>query len=178
VKEIILIRHGRVDVNADDKIKAKDLEQWVKAYDVAKLDVSSQPSEEVHRLVNQADFLLTSALSRAIESASKFEREIDKKNVAFNELSLPKISIPYFEFKAKTWLIILRLVLFFAKNDKKYVENALRQLLQHSKEHKLVVLIGHGGLNYYLHKALLKEGWSLVEKPSHKNWGLTKLYKE
>jgi len=176
-KEIIFIRHGKVDVNPNDKIHSKDLEQWVKAYDVAKLDVNSKPNEEVHKVVNNADFLLTSILPRTSESASHFEKKIDEKNALFNELPLPAINIPYFEFKAKTWLIILRLVLFFGRNDKEYVAKALVPLLEHSKEHDIVALIGHGGLNYYIHKALLEDGWTLDGKASIDNWGMTRLVK-
>ena len=177
LKEIIFIRHGKVDVNPNDKINSKDLEQWVKAYDMAKLDVNSKPNDEVHTVVNNADFLLTSILPRTLESASHFEKKIDEKNALFNELPLPAIHIPYFEFKAKTWLIILRLVLFFARSDKEYVAKALIPLLERSKEHDSLVLIGHGGLNYYMHKALLKDGWTLDGKASIDNWGMTRLLK-
>lgn len=177
MKEIIFIRHAKVDVNPNEKIHSKDLEQWVKAYDVAKLDVHSKPNDEVYSVVNNADVLLTSMLPRTIESASKFEKKIDEKNDLFNELPLPKIHIPYFEFKATTWLIILRLVLFFARSKKEHVDKALIPLLKHSKEHDSLVLIGHGGLNYYMHKALLKEGWSLEGKASISNWGMTRLVK-
>ena len=176
-KEIILVRHALVDVNKNEKISAKDLKAWVEKYDVTALHPKSIPSEELHKVVNEADFLVTSTLIRAIKSANFFEKKIDEQNALFNELLLPHISIPYFKFKARTWLIILRLILFFAKNEKEYIENALNQLLQYSQENNRVVLIGHGGLNYYLYKALLKEGWTLVKKPSHKNWGMTRLYK-
>jgi len=47
LKEIIFIRHGKVDVNPNEKIHSKDLEQWVKAYDVAKLDVHNQMMKSI-----------------------------------------------------------------------------------------------------------------------------------
>ena len=177
-KEIILVRHALVDVNKNERISAKDLKAWVDKYDVTALHPNSIPSEELHKVVNEADFLVTSTLTRAIKSANFFEKKIDEKNALFNELSLPKISIPYFEFKANTWLIILRLVMFFTNKQHAEIKKASNYLLELSSKHEKVVLVGHGGINYYMHRVLVKEGWKLEKRASIKNWGMTRLYKE
>ena len=178
MREIILVRHARVDVNGTNKIVAKDLKPWVEQYDVAPLHPQSKPSEALHKIVNSADFLITSSLSRSIASANFFEKKIDERNDLFNELLIPKITIPYFKFKAKTWLIILRFVLFFTNKQNSEIEEAKNYLLELSKQHKVLVLVGHGGINYYMHKKLRKEGWKLKKKPSIDNWGTMELYKE
>jgi len=178
MREIIFVRHALVDANGSDKIAAKDLKPWVEQYDVAPLHGESKPSEEVYKMVNSADFLLTSNLVRAINSAKFFEKEIDEKNACFNELAIPDIKIPYFEFKAKTWLIILRLVLFFSNKQNDEIEKGVNCLLQHSAQYQKVVLVGHGGINYYMQKALRKQGWKLKGKASIENWGVTHLYQE
>jgi len=176
MREIILVRHALVDVNGTDKIAAKDLKAWVENYDKAGLHPQSQPSEALYQVVNGADFLLTSTLSRAIASANFFDKEIDEKRTVFNELPIPTIQIPFFEFQAKTWLIILRLVLFFTNKQNAEIEKGVEYLLELSRKHKKVVLVGHGGINYYMHKQLLKQGWKREGKASIENWGMTKLY--
>lgn len=173
-----MVRHALVDVNGKAKIAAKDLKEWVENYDTAGLHPESKPSEALHEVVNHSDYLVSSKLVRAIASAKFFEKEIDEKRACFNELPLPHISIPYFEFKAKTWLIILRLVLFFTNKKNGEIEKGVEALLQLSSQHQKVVLVGHGGINYYMHKQLLKKGWKLKGKPSIENWGVTHLYKE
>ncbi|CAA6825614.1 MAG: Unknown protein [uncultured Sulfurovum sp.] len=146
-------------------------------YDRAGLHPKSQPSQNLHDIVNGSDFLLTSELSRAIASANFFDKKIDEKNILFNELPIPEIQFPYFKFQAKTWLIVLRLVLFFTNKKNEEIEKGIAYLHKLSNEHKQIVLIGHGGLNYYMQKQLRKEGWKLKGKPSLSNWGVTYLYK-
>ena len=177
-KEIILVRHALVDVNKNEKISAKDLKAWVEKYDVTALHPKSIPSEELGKIVNEADFLVTSTLIRAIKSANFFEKKIDEKNAIFNELSLPHITIPYFKFKGKTWLIILRLVMFFRNQQHSEIEKASNYLLELSSKHEKVVLVGHGGINYYMHRVLVKQGWKLKKRASIENWGMTVMYKE
>ena len=177
-KEIILVRHALVDVNKKETISAKDLKAWVDKYDVTALHPKSIPSQELHQVVNNADYLITSTLNRAIKSANFFNKEIDEKNALFNELSLPHVTIPYFKFKAQTWLIILRLILFFSNKQHGEIEKATKALLELSLAHDKVVLVGHGGINYYMHRSLVQQGWKLEKSASIKNWGMTRLYKE
>lgn len=51
----------------------------------------------------------------------------------------------------------------------------MARLIELSEEHDRVVLVGHGGMNYFMRRILLKQGWKLQGKASSKNWGLTRL---
>ena len=140
----------------------------------------------MHKVVNSADFLLTSVLRRTIDSASKFEKQIDEKNELFNEAGLPNVNIPWFKFKAKTWLVILRLLLFTGrgKDDASFkasnarAKKAADYLCELSENHNKVVLVGHGGMNFFMSRILRKQGWKLDGRASSQNWGLTRLYKK
>ena len=185
-KEIVLIRHAKVKIDSKGRSSLLELQHWVKEYNTAELDESSQPNKEVHDVVNSADFLLTSILRRTIDSASKFDKKIDEKNELFNESSLPNVHIPWFKFKARTWRIILRLLFFVGRGkddasfkvSKARAKKATDYLCEFSVEHNKVVLVGHGGMNFFMSRILRKQGWKLEGKASSKNWGLTKLYKE
>jgi phosphohistidine phosphatase SixA len=185
-KEIVLIRHAKVKISSEQRSSSSELKHWVKKYDMAELEESSVPNAEVHEVVNSADFLMTSMLFRTIASASKFEKKIDERNELFNEAGLPNVHIPWFKFKAKTWLVILRLLLFTGrgKGDDSFkasntrAKKASDYLCELSKEHNKVVLVGHGGMNFFMSRILRKQGWKLDGKASSKNWGMTKLYKE
>ena len=44
-----------------------------------------------------------------------------------------------------------------------------------SLENEVVVVIGHGGMNWLIQKVLQQEGWQLRSKPSHSYFGATRL---
>ena len=185
-KEIVLIRHAKVKMSDKERSSSADLKYWVEKYNLAPLDENSLPNEEVEVVANEADFLLTSVLRRTIDTASFFEKKIDEKNELFNEAAVPNVYIPWFKFKAKTWLVILRLLLFTrrGKGDASFqasnarAKKAADYLCSLSETHNKVVLVGHGGMNFFMSRILRKQGWKLDGKASSKNWGLTKLYKE
>jgi len=183
MKEIILIRHAKVAMEGNIRMASSELVNFVSMYDIAALEEISKPSQELHNLVNEADYLLTSKLFRTIASAEHFEKAIDEQNELFNEAGIPTVHIPWFRFKAKTWLVILRLLLFTGrgKGDDSFkasnarAKRAVDRLLELSEEHDRVVLVGHGGMNFFMRRILLKQGWKLQRKGSSKNWGLTRL---
>jgi len=64
------------------------------------------------------------------------------------------------------------------KASKAQAKQAAQRLIAMSKEYKHVVLIGHGGMNWLMAKALLKEGWVLEGKGSYENWGVSVFRKQ
>lgn len=183
MKQIILIRHAKVDMDNTQKISSTAMKDWVKSYDMAELCSESKPKEKIIDVVKSADVVVTSALKRAIDSANVIGRDIYESNAIFNEASIPDVQISFLKFKPKTWLMILRMLLLFGlgkkdaslKASKLQVKEASQRLLELSNEHKRVVLVGHGGMNWLIRKVLMKEGWSLEPNASNKNWGITVL---
>ena len=183
MKQIILIRHAKVDSDNSEKINASSLKDWVEAYDVAKIHADSLPSEETIDIVKNADVVLTSSLKRAIDSAKVLGVDIYESNAVFNEALIPEVNIPFLKLKPKSWLVILRVLLLLGlgkkdatlKASKLQAKKAMEHLLELSDEHESVVLVGHGGMNWLIRKELLKEGWNLEPNASNKNWGITVL---
>ncbi len=181
MKQIILIRHAKVNIESSEKIDAASLKKWVEQYDKADIDVESLPSQKTKELVKNADVVLTSVLLRTIDSAKVLGVEIYESNAVFNEADIPDINIPFLKFQPKSWLVIVRVLSLLGfgkagvslKASKLQAKEGSKRLLELSKEHDAVVLVGHGGMNWLLCKTLMKEGWTLVEDPCNKNWGMT-----
>jgi len=180
-RQITLIRHAKVDIDNSQKIDARSLQKWVEEYDTAPIDTESLPTQETVVLVQNADILLTSTLRRASDSAKVLGVNVYEQNRLFNESDIPKVNIPYLKLKPKSWLVILRLMLLLGlgkkdaslKASKAQAKKAAQKLLEFSAEHEHVVLVGHGGMNWLIRQVLVKRGWKLEGKGSHKNWGVS-----
>ena len=183
MKQIILIRHAKVDIDHSEKVDSDFLKDWVASYDTANIVDDSLPTQETRDAVNHADVLVTSSLRRAIDSAKVLGVDIYESNAVFNEALIAEVNIPFLKLKPKSWLALLRVLSLFRvgkkdtslKASKLQAQKAMERLLELSDEHESVVLVGHGGMNWFIRKALMKEGWSLEPNASSKNWGMTVL---
>ena len=181
MKQIILIRHAKVDIDTSQTIVSSALKNRVERYDVAEIHPESKPMQKVRNLVLSADAVVTSSLRRAIDSAKLLDIDVYEQNAIFNEAQIPNVNIPFLKFKPKTWLVILRVLLLFGfgkkdtslKASTKQAEEAAVRLLALSQKNDSVVLIGHGGMNWLIRKVLMKEGWCLEPNSSNSNWGRT-----
>lgn len=186
MKQIILMRHGKVDIDYSQKICSEELQLWVDDYDHTPILKTSSPGEDVKSFADNADVVLTSTLRRAKDSANLLGVKVSEESILFNEASIPQANIPLLKLRPKKWLMILRLLLLLGlgkqdtslKASKKQAKEAAQKLLTYSKEHRTVLLVGHGGMNWLIHKVLLKEGWRLNHKPSYQHWGITVLVKD
>ena len=185
MRQIVLIRHARVDIDGSKRIDAKALKAWVDKYNSAPIAADSKPSAQTINLAQNADFVVTSTLRRAIDSAHTLGLEINEKNELFNEANIPDINTPWIKLKAKTWLVVLRLMLFMKLGgkdvslsvSKRQAAAAAKYLNSLSITNKKIVVVGHGAMNWLIFKILQKEGWSIDGKALHSNWGTTILYR-
>lgn len=177
--KIILIRHAKVLLDNKQKISASQMKAWVDEYNYAPID-KTKPTQELIALVENADVVLASSLSRASDSLDLIGVVPSEKNSLFDEIDLPSTNGTFIKLYAKTWLILLRLMMLsgFGKQSKVYKESKLRAirasdyLIDLANVHESVALMGHGGMNWLLGKALLKSGWECVDQSGgNKNWG-------
>ena len=179
MKQILLIRHAKVDTDYDSTIYASDLKEWVESYDVAPICAESLPSEELREFVLDSNIVITSRLKRAIDSAQVLGLSVDTQEAIFNEAEIPQLTIPYLKLKPKSWFVVLRIwsLLGFGgksvslKATKLRAEQATTRLLALSSEYESVTLVGHGGMNWLMGKKLQKRGWRLEPNASMENWG-------
>ena len=186
MKQIILIRHAKVDIDNTKKIDSQALQTWVNAYDTAPIESESLPTEKTIFLAQNADIVVTSTLRRAIDSAKVLGVEAHAKNPLFNEAAIPEIVIPYLKLKPKSWLVILRLMLLFGlgkketslKASKLQATQAAKELESLTHKYDKVALVGHGGMNWLIGKVLTQSGWVQEGKSGHDNWATTLFCKE
>lgn len=179
-KTIILLRHGKVDIDTKTKIDSLAMQAWVKEYDKSPLAQDSLPTQQSMDYIHSADYIFSSELKRALESAKVLGVEVNECNALFNEADIPTAKIPFFKFRPKMWLIILRLLLLFKigrtnssfKASKKRALEATDYLVTQTQAYEKVALIGHGGLNWLIAQELKQRGWKALVSPSNKNWGL------
>ena len=185
MKQIILIRHAKVDNDNSKKILSKDLQKWVKSYNDAPICKDSNPPEEIVNLTKNADIVLTSSLKRTKASADKLSLEVDEKNSLFDEAYIPEVNVPFLKLTPMWWLFIIRVLSFLnlgkiglsLEKSKLQAQKATKILTTLSTKNDKIILFGHGGMNWLIRKKLLKDGWKLKEKPSNKNWGTAILVK-
>jgi len=179
VRKIILIRHARVDVLNDAPFNSDQLKAWVEQYDLADIDPTNLPPQSLIEEVANANIVLCSTLRRTRLSAEVLGLKVEEEDALFNEADVPTVKIPWVKLRPKSWLVILRLLLLFGlgKKDsglnraKADAQKATERLIALSKEHKLVVLVGHGGKNWLMKNIFLQKGWQLQGKTSTQNWG-------
>lgn len=186
MKQIILIRHAKVDSESKERIYAASLKNWIEQYDNAEICADSLPTQKTIDVVEQADIVVTSKLQRTIDTAKVLDTDIYESNVLFNEAEIPEIEIPFLKCKPNSWLVIARVLSLLGfgksasshKTSKLQAKEGSQRLIEFSKKHTTVVLIGHGGMNWLLRKSLVKKGWTLQAGPSSKNWGMTVLLRQ
>ena len=177
---IILLRHGKVNYPPLTILSASSFSEWVASYDSNELDVSSKPTDEAMTLAKQANAVVCSVLPRSLESAKVLKIENATLNHAiFNEAGLPIANWKFPRLPVRIWAIIFRLAWFlgYSANSETLNEAKVRssqaanKLIEMAEEHKSVLFIGHGIINYFIAYELRKLGWQGPKKPSRKYWG-------
>ena len=126
MKQIILVRHAKVDIDNTKKIDSLALQEWINEYDTAPIESESLPTEKTITLSQNADIVVTSILRRAIDSARVLGVEVHAQNPLFNEAAIPEIVIPYLKLKPKSWLVVLRLMLLFGLGKKRDITQSFK----------------------------------------------------
>lgn len=165
--EILLIRHGKPTGAVNPKLSALGFVHWVRNYHKSHLCPSSSPPKDFHDSLS-AHFIVSSDLIRSIDSAYLcVNRSPDLTSKELREMDIPRYKFP-FRFKAYTWLIVSRIFWMLGCNGKiesfkvakMRARNATKLLQGLAAQHQQVAFFGHGLLNRYIAKELIKCGWS------------------
>jgi len=152
---------------------------WVEAYNHADIE-TTLPSKEVIEYIKGADVVLASNLSRTTDSLAVIGVEPTEKNNLFDEIALIETKGTWLKLSAKTWLVLLRLMMIsgFGKKFKVYTEakqrakKASEYLVELANNHECVALMGHAGMHWLMGKEMQRLGWKCVEQGGgSKNWG-------
>ncbi len=178
--EIILIRHGKPTSAHNPVVNVVEYLKWVRAYNLSDVAENSRPTMINNRY--RAFHTLSSDLTRALHSANIYQGkaplQVDK---LFREMDIPRYKLP-FRLTAWHWVYLSRLMWMLGfngpfesfKQAKHRAEIAAKHLISVAQTENKVILFGHGFMNRYIRKSLIKQGWQLNAKSNH-YWGVTQL---
>ena len=183
MKQIIFIRHAKVQMDKSSPITAKMLKSWETAYNNAPIFQELPQNDALHQAFNEVDFVVCSRLRRTIDSVELLGISVDESNTLFNEATIPTLEGKWIRLRPTQWLVLFRILSLFRigrwartlKETKADAYEASQRLLELSKEHQNIILMGHGVMNWLIRKELMKTGWRSEGKDDHRNWGLTTL---
>lgn len=175
--KIILIRHGKPDVDTHQKLTSDEMVQWIAAYDRSEVS-ENPPAALIHFLSPPPGVAIASSLPRAITSIKILGIEPTVIDSDFREAQLPLINLPWLKISPLTyafWLRILWLAGFTGKVEsrslaQKRAARAAGKLIQLAENNPTVVLMGHGIFNRMLGAMLKKVGFSVTAKTGKGYW--------
>jgi len=177
---IVLIRHGKPTSANNPVVDACDYIKWIKRYNASDVDKSSRPEsiDDTYK----SFYVVSSDLKRAIHSTNLYlQKSPQQIDDTFREMEIPRYKLP-FKLKAWNWLYLSRILWILGykgrfesfKQAKIRADFAANKLIEIAQTEGNVVLFGHGFMNRYIRKSLIKKGWLLSTK-SNSYWGVTSL---
>jgi broad specificity phosphatase PhoE len=165
---ILLVRHGRPVVDDRTPIPGRDFGAWVRAYDDAPLDLSVDPPAALRERVRSTSCVMTSALRRSRESAALLALHgRPESDALFNEAGHPT-AVPWgLTLRPVHWDAITRIAWLCGWSPE--VESvteararavrAAHRLVELTRLHGAVTLVGHSMMNRLINRALRSLGW-------------------
>ena len=174
--EIVLLRHGKAEIELEGFLSAKEFKVLVKKY--TKTGIKDNPPEKLKELFNSY-YVVSSELTRSLKSAKKIGfNEIHFSSDLLNETAIPHYDDGFIKLPVVVWLIYYRLIwLFgFSKNGESFsqaksrAKQAVEKLIILAEEKEKLIIIGHGLMNRLIAKQLISMGWVGPVSPGKKYW--------
>ncbi len=176
---IIIVRHGKPLLPPQTPISSIYFANWIRAYDSAKLCKELMPHHEVVSLAQNCEAVICSQLSRSIDSAQLLGiQHIYRCEYDLREMEMPSGQRFSFVLRPKYWAVIFRVLWFFGysnnsesfKDAKLRAEQAAVMLERIAKEKHSVLFVGHGLLNRFIAKILIRRGWQMKKQLGSNYW--------
>ncbi|MFS0783950.1 histidine phosphatase family protein [Bacillus sp. 1P06AnD] len=179
---ISLIRHGQSSCTSQPWIDGRQYKEWLSAYDDRSILSGQIPLEESLESVRTGDFLYTSHLARAIDSAALLgPGKSFTQEALFREAAIPAPFIfKGLKLSTNLWNACMRLCWLLGYSGdiepyraaKKRAEQSALQLMEAASRGN-IVLVGHGFFNHMIGKELRKHGWHTARRQRSVHWACT-----
>jgi broad specificity phosphatase PhoE len=165
---IVLARHGRPAWDLRTPIAGGSVGEWVRDVDVAPLDPSHPPPNELRRLAVAADCIAGSPLRRSVESAQVLAPGVAPViDPQFREVYLPTSVRSRLRLPPKVWVFGLRMAWYCGWSPgveshaaaRRRAAAATARLVALTAAHPRVLLIAHGVMNGLIAAQLRRGGW-------------------
>lgn len=169
---VILMRHGKPLLSPQSAVTSLEFEHWIDAYNSAELCEGLKPPAEAVEMAGTCNVIVCSHLKRSLSSARMLGiSDVNVIEHRLREMEMPWGKLTNLTIKPEYWAVIFRILWFFgyAKNSESFKAAKLRAahaaalFESAAKEKGSVLFVGHGMLNRYIAKSLVKNGW-LVKK--------------
>lgn len=174
--EIILLRHGKPEIELKGSLDAEELKQLVVKYEHS--GIQDVPPKNLNNHF-KSHYIVCSDLERSLQSAKSLEfGQVHLIDELFAETNLPHFDQTFFKLPIAVWLISLRVMWLFGysqngesfRQAKKRAKQATSKLIALAQENKKVILIGHGLMNRLIAKQLRINKWQGPSSPGKKYW--------
>jgi broad specificity phosphatase PhoE len=179
---IILVRHGKPQIDDREKITGWQFADWVRRYDDASLDRSCPPPEALLRIVDSANYIMTSSLKRSVESAQAIAPKA-KHHIFLQarEARLPIFKSINFVLPARVWINLTGFAWFLGWSDRaeslqqvsQRADLVAQELVRIAQLQGSVLLVGHGIINLLIAQKLRSLRWQGPQFPDRKYWGIS-----
>lgn len=177
--KIVLLRHGKPNIDEFGKLKANEFHKWVESYNSSGIDRGHLPTSEAIYIAEECKTVVCSDYPRSVESAVLLGRnDIKHIDPVFREMGLA-----YGRWKTPkafpiVWASIFRVLWFLGYSSNGEVFSAAKKRATHganivdviAKNTGSFLLVGHGFMNRYIAKELLSSGWDGPINPGKKYW--------
>lgn len=166
--QILLVRHGTPAVDYRTRIPGSAFGAWLRSYDEAPLDVTSLPPADLRARVSTIGCIASSPLRRSRESAALL---VPGRPVVcdalFAEAGIPSAIYLSLALRPRYWTLLLRVAWFCGWSGgaesvheaRRRAHRAAERLVELAREHRSVMLIGHGEINRMISRVLRRMGW-------------------
>jgi broad specificity phosphatase PhoE len=174
--EIILLRHGKPELDLKGRFNASEIKQLVIAY--AQSGIQDIPPQALIEQFKE-HYVVCSDLERSIQSAKKLGfKQIHLSDMLFKETDIPHFDQSFFKLPVMVWLTLLRILWLFGfkKNGESFIQaknrakRAAKELMALAETNKKVILVGHGLMNRLIAKQLCRYDWQGLTSAGKNYW--------
>lgn len=175
---IVLMRHGKPEIDDSVCLSAQEFGEWIRYYDEASIDRECPPPPAAIEHATKCSFVVCSNLRRSRESAEILVAErIGYTDRIFREMEMPHGSWRFPRLPVRGWLVLFRLTWILGystgvesfKAAKGRARRCAEQLASLASEHGTILFVGHGAINWFIAGYLRENGWRAYGRPK-KYW--------
>ena len=177
--KIVLMRHGEPTSRYSAWIAGREFGEWVRSFDQGGIKEAMLIPDEVRQLASTIGLVISSDLLRATQSAARLARKtvIDPD---LREAGLVDSFRTSFRAPVSLWLAAARLAWRLDVTSSQEPIAAARARAQRvtdnvislAREHRSVLVVGHGVFNSLIARRLRALGWSGPLVPPSRYWSV------
>lgn len=174
--EIVLLRHGKPDIELKGNLNAAEFKQLVVKYEQS--GIQDFPPGNLKNNF-KSHYVVCSNLERSFQSAKVLGfKQIHLTEDLFAETGIPHFDQTLIKVPVMVWLIGLRIMWIFGFNKngesfsqaKNRSKQAAEKLMLLAEENEKVIVVGHGLINKLIGRQLQINGWNRVRTKGKKYW--------